>query len=255
MFCPYCGEENPANTAVCARCGQATGSIAVTAAAPPPPAQSTATPPLTGLGTLLGVRSPEIEWGAGVAFLVACILGDLVFLLIVPLLRYESALPGYWWVHDFSADLLMTGAAVACFRLVRDDIGASALASAGYTVLQTVNRLVILPLFLHGPQWPPVRILYSLIFNFLFLLLLALAVRWIRPLWLGLWLGATGARLATSMAYRVGSFLYTRLHGQFSSPFRLGIWEVATDLLFAAVFAFAFWEGLALMAPRVLRDS
>lgn len=90
--------------------------------------------------------------------------------------------------------------------------------------------------------------------NFLFLLILALAVRWIQPTWLGLWIGASAAQIAASLVYRVGSFLYNRLGEQFSFPFSFGLWDVVQDLLFAAVFAFAFWGGLALFAPKVLRD-
>jgi hypothetical protein len=80
------------------------------------------------------------------------------------------------------------------------------------------------------------------------------AVRYIQPLALGLWLGATGAQLAASLTYRVGNFIEVRVREQSPISFHLDPWDVATDLLFAVVFAFAFWGGLALMAPRVLRD-
>ena len=206
------------------------------------------------LGTLLGVRTPQIEWGAGAAFLIASILADLVFLLLVPLLRHEGMLPVFSWVLSLSADLLLTAAAVAAFRWFRNDAGAAALASAGYTILQTIVRVAILQLFVSGYQWQPAFLLYSLVANFLFLLLLALAVRFIRPTWLGLWLGATAAQFVASMVYRVGSFLYSRAFDEFPHLFHIELWDVVQDLLFAAVFAFAFWGGLALMAPKVPRD-
>jgi len=174
--------------------------------------------------------------------------------LIVPLLRHEGVLPAFSWGLSLSADLILTAATVAAFRWVRNDAGAAALAAAGFTVLQTVVRVVILQLFLHASQWQPVFLLYSLIANFLFLLLLAVAVRFIRPTWLGLWLGATAAQLAVSMVYRVGSFLYSRAFDEFPHLFHIELWDIVTDLAFAAVFAFAFWGGLSLLAPRVLRD-
>ena len=206
------------------------------------------------LARLLGVRAPQIQWGAGAAFLLASLLADLVFLLIAPLVQGGSVGPLYGWLLSFSADLFFTGAAMAAFRWIRNDAGAAALAAAGYTVLQTVVRVVILQLVFHASQWQPVFLLYSLISSFLFLLILALAVRGIQPTWLGLWIGATAAQLVASLVYRVGSFLFSRVFEQFPFPFHIGLWDVIQDLLFAAVFAFAFWGGLSLMAPRVLRD-
>jgi len=206
------------------------------------------------LGTLLGVRTPQIEWGAGAAFLAASILAELVFLLFTPLRRGPSATGIEFLFLSITGDLIVTATAVAAFRLVRNEVGAAALASAGYTVLHGILQVFILQLFLHASQGPPVFLLFILISNFLFLLLLALAVRWIRPTWLGLWLGSTAATLASSVVYRVGNSLYSRAFGQSSFPLSFGLTDVVQGLLFAAVFAFAFWGGLALFAPRVLRD-
>jgi len=207
------------------------------------------------LGTLLGVRTPQIEWGAGAAFLLASLLADLVFLLIAPLLRGQGVVPLYGWLTSFSAELFLVGAAMAAFCWIRNDAGAAALAAAGYTVLQSASRLLILQAFVPGYRWEPVFILYSLVANFLFLLFLALAVRYIQPIPLGLWLGATAAQIAASLVYRVGTFIYSRLTDQFAFPFHIDWGDVAADLAFAAVFAFAFWGGLSLMAPKVLRES
>ncbi|MDP9263620.1 MAG: hypothetical protein M3O85_04775, partial [Acidobacteriota bacterium] len=141
----------------------------------------------------------------------------------------------------------------AAFRWIRNDAGAAAIAAAAYAVLQAVVRLVILQLLLHAFQGPPTFLLYSLVANFLFLFILALAVRFIRPTWLGLWLGATAGQIAASLVYRLGTLLYSRIFEQFPFPFSFGLWDVVQDLLFAAVFAFAFWGGLTLFAPKVLR--
>jgi hypothetical protein len=201
------------------------------------------------LGTLLGVRTSQIEWGAAAAFLLASLLADTVFLLIAPALRGHGVAPLVGWLFSLSADLFLTGAAMAAFRWLRNDAAAAALAAAGYTVL-----VDILQAFAGGPLWRPTFLLYSLLANFLFLLLLALAVRYIQPLALGLWLGATGAQLAASFSYRIVNFIEVRVREQFPIPFHIDPWDIATDLLFATVFAFAFWGGLALFAPRVLRD-
>jgi hypothetical protein len=217
-------------------------------------AQPATAAPSRELGTLLGVRSPEIEWGAAGAFLIAALLADLVFLLIAPALRHEGVAPAVSWALSFSADLLLTAAAVAAFRLLRNDAAAAIVAAGGYTVVQTVVRVAIMQLFLHETQWQPVFLLYSLLSNFLFLLLLALAVRGIRPIWLGLWLGATGAQLAASFVYRIWDFIEVRVRWGRFPTFDIDPWDIATDLAFAAVFAFAFWGGLALFAPKVLRD-
>lgn len=247
MFCSNCGSENPANATSCVRCGQALGSIAATVA-PPPPAAPTALP--RELATLLGVRSPHIEWGAGAAFLAASILADLVYLVLFPLLRHGEGPALYAWFISLTADLLLTVAALAAFRWVRNDLGAAALAAAGYTVLQTLN-LVFLGLLTHTASTQPSFLLYQFVANFLFLVLLALAVRWIQPVWLGLWLGSTAAQFASLLVYRLGTFLS---FGSSASPFRADAWDVAQTLLFAAVFAFSFWGALALFAPKVLRE-
>jgi hypothetical protein len=206
------------------------------------------------LGTLLGVRTPQIEWAAGAAFLIASLLADLVFLLLIPLLRHQGTPSPASWGLSFSADVILTAAAVAAFRWIRNDAGAAAIAATGYALLQAVVRVVILQLLLHGFLGPPVFLLYSLVANFLFLFILALAVRWLRPTWLGLWLGATAGQIAASLAYRVGDFLYSRAFDGFPHLFHIELWDVVQELLFAAVFAFAFWGGLALFAPKVLRD-
>lgn len=257
MFCANCGAENSAGAGSCIQCGQALGSVAASGvtAAPAAPAIPPPAPALElSLGTLLGVRTPQIEWGAAAAFLAASILADQVFLLVLPLLRGPSATGIESLFLSFSGDLILTATAVAAFRLVRNDAGAAALASVGYTILHSVLRVTIFQLFFHASQGPPVFLVYSLVSNFLFLLILALAVRWIRPTWLGLWLGATAAQLAASLVYRVGNFLFSRVFGQLSFPLSFGLTDVVQDLLFAAVFAFTFWGGLALFAPRVLRD-
>lgn len=219
-------------------------------------AQPLAAAPTRELATLLGVRGPQIEWGAGAAFLVASLLADLVFLLIAPLLRGYGVSSAVGWALSFSADLFLTAAALAAFRWIRNDAAAAALAAAGYTVVQTISRLAILRLFLpQGPAWQPEFLLYSLLGNFLFLLFLALAVRGVRPLPLGLWLGATGAQLAASFVYQIGSLVALRLREDIPVSFHLNPWDILGDLAFAAVFAFAFWGGLSLLAPGVLRDS
>ena len=261
MFCSNCGAENSIGTSFCIQCGQSLGSVAAAGvpAVPPAPAApplplSRPAAPAPNLATLLGVGGPSIEWGAGLAFLVASILADLVFLVILPLLRHQGMPPPVSWGLSFSADLILTAAAVAAFRWIRNDAGAAAIAAAGYVVPQAVVRVVILQLLLHAFQGPPAFLLYSLAANFLFLFILALAVRWLRPTWLGLWLGATAGQIAASLVYRVGNFLYSRAFEQFSFPFSFGLWDLIQDLLFAAVFAFAFWRGLALLAPKVLRE-
>jgi hypothetical protein len=257
MFCSNCGAENSASAGFCIQCGQSLGSVAAASVPAPPVVPVAPAPPAPAaaptLAKLLGVSGPAIEWGAGAAFLAASILADLVF-LFMPLLRGSSALGVYGLVESIAADLILTAVAVAAFRLVRNDAGAAALAAVGYTILHSALRFTLFQFLLHTPQGPPVFILFSLIGNFLFLLILSLAVRWIRPTWLGLWAGATAAQLAASLVYRVGSFLSSRVFGQYSYPLSFGPWDVVQVLLFAAVFAFAFWGGLTLFAPKVLRD-
>lgn len=216
-------------------------------AAPPAP------PTERSLATLLGVRSPQIEWGAAAAFFAASVAADLVFLLVAPLLQGDRPLPLSSWGLSLSADLLLTAAVVGFFRWIRNDAGAAALAAAAYTLVQTPLRVLVLSSFYPDYHWDPAFLLFSLLANFLFLLLLALAVRMLQPLWLGLWLGATGGQLAASMIYHIASYVQMRLRAGYDVSFSLHWQEVATDLAFAAVFAFAFWGALALFAPKVLR--
>ena len=207
------------------------------------------------LGALLGVRSPQIEWGAAAAFLAASVLADLVFLLLDPLVRGLSPAPAASWGLTFFADLVFTGAAVGGFRWIRNDAGAAALASVAYTLVQTPVRVLALQQMVPGYHWDPASLVFTLAANFLFLLLLALAVRIIQPLWLGLWMGASAAQVASFMVYRIATYVQMRMREDYDVSFYIHWQDVVTDLLFAAVFAFAFWGGLALFAPRVLRES
>ncbi len=206
------------------------------------------------LGTLLGVRSPQIEWGAAAAFLAASFLADLVFLLLEPLLRGQSPAPAASWGLTLFADLVLTGAAVAGFRWIRNPAGAAALASLAYTLVQTPVRVLALQQMVPSYHWDPASLLFTLAANFLFLLLLALAVRMIQPLWLGLWIGASVAQLVSSMVYRIASYVQMRMREGYGISFGIHWQDVVTDLAFAAVFAFAFWGGLSLMAPKLLRE-
>jgi len=207
------------------------------------------------LGALLGVRSPQIEWGAAAAFLAASALADLVFLLLDPLVRGLSPAPAASWGLTFFADLVFTGAAVGGFRWIRNDAGAAALASVAYTLVQTPVRVLALQQMVPGYHWDPASLVFTLAANFLFLLLLALAVRIIQPLWLGLWMGASAAQVASFMVYRIATYVQMRMREDYDVSFYIHWQDVVTDLAFAAVFAFAFWGGLALFAPRVLRES
>jgi hypothetical protein len=217
-------------------------------AAPPAPTAA------RSLATLLGVRTPAIEWGAGAAFFAASAVADLVFLALAPLAQGDRPLPLSSWGLSLSADLLLTAAVVGVFRWIRNDAGAAALAATAYTAFQTPIRVLVLRSLYPEYHWDPGVIVFSLVANFLFLLLLALAIRMLEPLWLGLWLGATGGQLAASMVYLVASFVQMRMRGGFEASFSIRWQDIATDFAFATVFAFAFWGGLALFAPRVLRD-
>jgi hypothetical protein len=248
MFCSNCGVENPANATSCIQCGQPLRSIAAAADSPPPPAASPPSPATAAgarsLATLLGVNGPALQWGALAAFLLASALADLAFLLIEPLLRLQGPLPISIWVSSLVADLFLTAAAAVAFRFIRSDVAAAALAAVGYTLFLAVNQMLLMGLIFRVPFSPPLFLVFSCIGNFLFLFLLALAVRSLRPAWLGLWLGATAGQIAASLVYRFSGSLYGSLDT-----------ALVTDLVFAAVFAFAFWGGLALLAPTVLRES
>ena len=151
------------------------------------------------------------------------------------------------------------------FRWIRNDAGAAALAAATYAPVQAVVRVLIVVIFMHGSYSQDLSaaqsallLVNSLVGNFVFLLLLALGVRWIRPIALGLWIGASGAQLASSMVFRVGSFIFNSMREYtpgYGPSFHIDPWDVVTDLGFAAVFAFSFLGGLALFAPKVLRES
>ena len=205
------------------------------------------TPP--GLASLLGLRGPTIEFGPILMFLAALILSDVVQFLLWPLFYHSGFPQPLNWALMFFANLVMTGATLLFFRVIRNEFAAAALATIGYVVVQNLLRVAVNLAVYRSFNWQPIVLVFGLFSTFLLFLGLVVCLRWIQPVLLALWLGATFAALLGSLLNRIASAIYYALIEHMPLHVSIGFFDVLSDLLTAAVFAFAFWGGLKLVAP------
>ena len=206
------------------------------------------------LGDLLGTSSHSICWGRLMAFFAARVVVVMVTLVVQSLMQRSFSWTLDVWVSNLSgamlSNVMFTAVALGAFRWMRNPMLAAPLAAVGYTLVMFLPRLVLLL----GPGLPEHwRItahfeLNLLAWTLLFLLGLAVAVRWIKPVWAGLLVGAVAGSVLAHAAYPLISLALGGL-GEFSLSGTLA--EVAYGLGSAVVFAGAFWAALQLRWARL----
>lgn len=197
------------------------------------------------LGDLLGARGDSIGWGRLLTFFAAQVISDLVWLVFEPLILGHGVASGSRWLMALVVNLVLTGVALGAFRWIRNPFLAALVA----TVVLVVITLPIRFFMFRMPESMPDRWRFfayfqanSFLWTLLFLLGLAMAVRWLKPVWLALLLGAGASALAAMMA---GTVLSVAIM-QSDISWKTVPVDLIRSLAGAAVFAGVFWGGLQL---------
>lgn len=218
-------------------------------------------PPLSSassweLGDLLGATGSSVCWGRLFAFFIAQVIADLVSMAALPFIQPGSGTwPLAFWVSNFTnamlGNVMLTAVALAAFRWIRNSLMAATVAAVAFTLVMSPLRLVpalITNYIVEG--WRELVFYESnrLIWAALFLLGMAVAVRWMKPVWLALLVGAAAGSVLTTATLQAVNVAV----GGLSEP-SLGrtLGEAAYGLISALVFAAAFWGALQLPWARL----
>lgn len=213
--------------------------------------------PRETLHDLVGAGGASIHWPRALNFLAALLAGDLIPLMLSPLLRGGGFPSPRDFVMEFMLDVVVAAAALGAFRLVSNGVLAAGLAAVGYALIgvpivifNIVSFSGMRDLDLPWSFFLMIAV-FSITYNFLFLTGVHAAVRFIPSLLVGLLVGAGAANL-------VHFLLRTAFQAATGSqPFQLGpalgfaVVRVGAGVLFGV----ALWAGLKLpvmqMAGRV----
>ena len=203
------------------------------------------------LADLLGVSGETIRWSHGLAFFIALLVSDLTAMFLEALLRRESVVaqvPLAYWLRLPIYNLMVTACILFAFRYQRRGAAAAALAATGYTAIMYPVDLLLQHLELTHLvfQRSPLMAAWNR-FSWVFPLVigLALALRWLRPVWLALGVGAAAGGLAQHVVW-TATWALTRPERSipFSISFRSELITALSGFLSAALFAFLFWLGV-----------
>jgi hypothetical protein len=210
------------------------------------------------LAELIGSVGPKIQWTRWLILVLAMILSELVWLVPQFLLRASHFPPGFVaeiWTRTFLVDVVMALAALFCFRWIRPAVGALALAAVAYAVVMIPAGLALSAIFAppsstfsFSTHELPEAVLGSLLGLFLFFAPLTFIVPRIRPLWLGMGLGAVAGSVLSTQAQILISL--AQLGSNVSSGFEIEMTNLGYASGSAVIFAAAFVGGLALVGFR-----
>ena len=194
---------------------------------------------------LLGCGGERIDWWFPAAFVVANILSNLPE-MIRTLASWKS-FPGelrLWFLAvQVIAPLVMAAAAVLAFRKVRGTWLAIAACAVAYEIVMTVLRLGF------SQRIGAVQFISGTLWVFLFFAGLALGVRLVSLLPLGLAAGAAAAGWLHSLLFMLWT-AYSEPGVRFS--FSGELLSFGLTLLSSIIFGFAFWAGEPLQATLCL---
>lgn len=213
-----------------------------------------------GLADLLGVKTKSIHWERPQLFFAALFFSDLSWLVFQPLYEWFSGGSSRFYpqpINLVSATLryllLVTLAALA-LRLLPYTILALMAVAISYGPLSRVITYIIFATDSRISSlkfWEPQAILLSGLWALLFLGGLALATRWLKPLWLAFLIGPMAGTLAhLAISYVIERF--TAESGQASNFLASLTRSLPFMLLDALLFALALWAGLRLTAGKDL---
>lgn len=209
---------------------------------------SAAPPQEVGLAGLLGLRRDPMPLAPAAALLAASWLSNLlVWFVAWPLTHHGDWPPLPFWIMSFALPLVMTACIVGAFRLVENEFAAAALAALSYSLLSPAARWLIA----RATQSVHVDLfsfLFSLFWGLIFIFSLTVALRFIQPTWLALWIGAGAANLLNMVASALLNWVHLGISGGPPLSAFLNPAGLASELVEATIFAFAFWGGLQLLA-------
>jgi hypothetical protein len=161
------------------------------------------------------------------------------------------------WVHAFLADALMALAGLLLFRWIRAALAAPALAALAYALVMVPVNIALPAIFMFassssGFHFDALALLLALSRSFVaalfFYFPLALTVPRIRPMWLGVGVGAVAGSVLASLAQTL------IVLAQYGKSLVLTFGSVMTSMGYALasglIFAAAFVGGLALLGFR-----
>lgn len=213
-----------------------------------------------GLADLLGVRGKSIRWERPFLFFGALFIADLVWLVIYPFVNWLSSTgvstwvsPPHSWLMVLLADLLMAVLAVVAFRLIPNAAIAAPAVAIVYALLNTLIRFAVFSISYEegireqilAQLWRPTSLLFGALATGCFLGGMALALRWIEPVWLALWLGAIAGHLVSWVVTEIIDW-----------PISISLIEMLRDqwvfpILEKTIFAVAFGAGPWLVSTPV----
>jgi hypothetical protein len=148
------------------------------------------------LTELLGVSGESIRWSHGLAFFIALLASDFIASLLQPLIHNDITMLEmrfYYWLQLATYNLVVTACVLVAFRYLRRAGAAAALAAVGYAAIMYPVLLMLQELthLRFIPTYSPLFMLWSWFsWVFPFVIGLVLALRWLRPVWLALGVGA-----------------------------------------------------------------
>lgn len=223
-----------------------------------PPGQSV--PPLASasweLGDLLGATGSSVCWGRLFAFFIAQVVADLVSMAALPFVQPDSSgLPLEFWVSHFTnamlGNVMLTAVVLAAFRWIRNPLVAATVAALAFTLVMSPMRLI--PALITGyivEGWRKLAFfeLNRLVWAALFLLGMAVAVRWVKPMWLALLVGVAAGSVLTTAALEA---VNVAVGGVREPSLGRTLGQAVYGLISALVFAAAFWGALQLPWARL----
>jgi len=194
----------------------------------------------TGLAELLGVSGKNIGWLHLVAFFAGMAAADLIGFV------RGGGFPLQVIAQLMIGNVVVTGFALLFFRFIRVEFAAAALTALAYAVVMAGVRMLLYS----TTEWNERMLTVMLVgfaWQFLFLLGIVLGVRLIRPVWLGMGIGAAAGQVAAGlMATTVWRMVESHMDFSFASEAQNALFNV----LSAAVFTGVFWAGLHLSGYR-----
>jgi hypothetical protein len=207
------------------------------------------------------VKGKSIQWERPLLFFAALFISDLVWLVLAPSVSGSSEtgftlelfrIPSAWfWLEYFLNSMVLAGLALAAFRLIPNTPAAIAVVAIAYDLWRLADRAFLIPRLMEsrpttGDLWNLLWLIAPLIWICLFLAALALALRWVRPLWLALPLGAMAGLLVNVVLVSLLNYAIRKE----APSLGIDLCFLPFTLLDGAVFGVVLWAGLWLSTDR-----
>jgi len=217
-------------------------------------------PPMR-LTELLGVKGKSIQWERPLLFFAALFISDLVWLVLAPSFSSSSETgvtlslfhipPARFWLESFLSSMVLAGLALAAFRLIPNTPAAIAVVTITYGLWRLADRAFLIPRLMESPPttgdlWNLLWLIAPPIWVCLFFAAVALALRWVRPVWLALPLGAMAGLLVDSVLIGLLNYAIRKEVPSLGIELRF----LPFTLLGGALFGGVLWAGLWLSTDR-----